>query len=162
MLTSKEKVELIEIKEPIIIAGVSLQKSGLPITFESLGKVWGIYGDFYRGKNRIPNPQSPKLEYAVAINHLPDYIAGHAVSKVGELNEECSSAVLPSGIYIKDQFCAETFESLVSEVLPNRNVKNWAKKNHVKIVGTFSVEVYPWEAFEKGDFEMYTLTPVKG
>lgn len=42
-----------------------------------------------------------------------------------------------------------------------RNVKNWAKKNGVKINGEFIVEVYPIEAVENQRIEMYTLTPVK-
>ena len=69
--------------------------------------------------------------------------------------------VLPKGRYIKDTFEAETFQILVEEVLPKRNVKAWAKEHHTAIDERFSVEVYPQEEFEKGHFEMYTLTPVR-
>lgn len=76
--------------------------------------------------------------------------------------DECSSVIIPKGKYIKDSFNAETFEELTDKVLPKRKVKAWAKKNNVKIEGQFSVEVYPWDEFEKDNFEMYTLTPIKG
>lgn len=123
--------------------------------------MWEIYGNTYRGQNKIANANNSKLEYAVLLNKVPDYITGHAVSKVEEINDECSSYILPKGKYIKDTFNAESFETLADEVLPKRKVKEWAKKNKVKVDGQFSVEVYPWEEFEKENFLMYTLTPIK-
>lgn len=161
MFQEKEHTEIIELTEDIVIVGVSLQKSGLPITFASLGKMWKIWGDSYRGQNKIANAVNAKLEYAVLLNKVPDYIAGHAVSSADEIAEDCSSVILSKGKYIKDTFNAESFEELANEVLPKRKVKAWAKKNKVKVDGQFSVEVYPWEEFEQGNFEMYTLTPVK-
>ena len=91
---------------------------------------------------------------------MPDYITGSSVSDIGEVNERCSSFVIPKERYIKDTFNAETFEMLVNEVLVKRNVKTWAKENKVKIDGLFTIEVYPWEEFDN-NFEMYTLTPIK-
>ncbi len=161
MFEPKENIEIVEITEEIIVVGVSLQKSGLPITFDSLGKMWDIFGKSYRGQNKIVNALNTKLEYAVLLNKVPDYIAGHAVSKADEITEDCSSVTLPKGKYIKDTFNAESFEALTEKILPKRNVKAWAKKSKIKIDGQFSVEVYPWEEFGKGNFEMYTLTPVK-
>lgn len=158
----KERIEIIEITENIIIVGVSLQKSGLPITFDSLGKMWEIFGASYRGQHKITNESNTKLEYAVLLNKVPDYIAGHAVSSADEIPEDCSSVIIPKGRYIKDTFSAETFETLTNNILPKRNIKAWAKNNKIKIEGLFSVEVYPWENFENGNFEMYTLTPIKG
>ena len=123
--------------------------------------MWGIFGSAYRGRNKIVAPLNEKLEYAVLLNRVPDYIAGHAVSKVGTLAEDCTSVILPKGKYVKDTCSAETFETLVDEVLPKRSIKPWAKENGVELDGRFSAEVYPREEFEKGHFEMYTLTPVK-
>lgn len=161
MFEAKESTEIIEIPEDIIVVGVSLQKSGLPITFDSLGKMWGIFSNLYRGQNKIANVINPKLEYAVLLNKVPDYIVGHAVSNADDIMDECLSVVLPKGKYIKDTFNAETFETLTDKVLPKRKVKAWAKMNSVKVNGQFSVEVYPWENFDNGNFEMYTLTPIK-
>ncbi len=31
----------------------------------------------------------------------------------------------------------------------------------MKINGQFTIEVYPIEDFEQGNFQMYTLTPIK-
>lgn len=45
------------------------------------------------------------------------------------------SFVIPKRKYIKDTFNAETFEILTGEVLVRRDVKDWAKKNKVKIGG---------------------------
>lgn len=162
MFSLKECTEIIEILEDIIIVGTSLQKSGLPITFNSLGKMWERFGNSYRGQDKIANALNPKLEYAVLLNKVPDYITGHAVTKVGDMADECSSVIIPKGKYIKDSFNAETFEELTDKVLPKRKVKAWAKKNNIKIDGQFSVEVYPWDEFDKGNFEMYILTPIKG
>ena len=160
MFETKECTEIVDITEDIIVVGVSLQKSGLPITFDSLGKMWEIFGNAYRGQNKIANAINPKQEYAVLLNKVPDYIAGHAVSDANEIADDCSSVILPKGKYIKDTFHAESFEELVNNVLPKRKVKTWAKKNNVKVDGQFSVEVYPWEEFDNGNFEMYTLTPI--
>ena len=162
MFSFKECTEIIEVLEDIIIVGTSLQKSGLPITFNSLGKMWERFGNSYRGQDKIANALNPKLEYAVLLNKVPDYITGHAVTKVGDMADECSSVIIPKGKYIKDSFNAETFEALTDKVLPKRKVKVWAKNNKVKVDGKFSVEVYPWDGFEKDNFELYTLTPIKG
>ncbi len=161
MFMFKESTEIIELEKEIKVVGLSLQKSGLPITFESLGMLWEIYGNTYRRKNKIENTEIPETEYAIALNTVPDYITGCSVYEIGRVNEECLSFVIPKGRYIKDTFNAETFEILTGEVLVRRDVKDWAKKNKVKIDRLFAIEVYPWEEFDKNNFEMYTLTPVK-
>lgn len=160
MYPKTERTEIIELDCDIQVVGVSLQKSALPISFESLGKVWHIYGENYRGRDKIANAVSPKTEYAILLNHIPDYIAGHEVFEKGDLNVDCTYTVIPKGRYIKDTFNAESFEHLCEIVLPERNVHAWAEKNSVEINEKFSVEVYPWEEFEKQNFEMYTLTPI--
>lgn len=158
MLIEKSCTEVVCIHQEIKVYGMSLQKSGLPITFDSLGKLWGLYADKYRGKEK--NPATPVVEYAVCLNKIPDYITGCSVTEFGPPEEDCASYVIPTGSYIKDTFCAESFEKLTSEVMGKRNVKAWAKKNNIKIDGRFTVEVYPTSDFEAGRYEMYTLTPI--
>lgn len=162
MFILKESTEIIELEQEIKVVGLSLQKSGLPISFDSLGKLWERYGSTYRERNKVENSGAFVTEYAVALNTVLDYITGCEVDKIGEVTEESSSFVIPKGKYIKDTFNAESFELLVSEALLKRNVMEWAKKNKITIDGEFSVEVYPWAEFDKKNFEMYTLTPIKG
>lgn len=159
MFIEKNSTEIVTIDKEIKVIGLSLQKSGLPISFDSLGKLWGLYGEKYRYK--VENAITPIVEYAVALNKIPDYITGCAVKEIKGIEEGWISYVIPQGKYIKDSFNAETFEQLVTEKMGKRNVKNWAKKNGVKINGEFIVEVYPIEAVENQRIEMYTLTPVK-
>ena len=160
MFVEKNSTKVIAIDEEIKIVGINLQKSGLPITFESLGKLWGIYGDNHRGKEK--NALTPIVEYAVCLNKVPDYISGCAVTEIGELKEGWMSFVIPKGKYIKDTWNAETCQKLCEVVGDSfKNVKKWAKTNKIKINGEFSIEVYPNEALEGTNIEMYTLTPVK-
>ena len=159
MFVEKTSTEVVTIDEEITIVGVSLQKSGLPITFDSLGKLWGVYGKNHRGNER--NAIAPITEYAVTLNKIPDYIAGYAVTEIGELADGWLSFVLPKGRYIKNTFNAETFEKLTGEAMGKTNVKKWAKENGVKINPAFTIEAYPIEAIEGTNFEMYTLTPVQ-
>lgn len=159
MLIEKSSTEIILIDKVINVLGLSLQKSGLPISFNSLGKLWEIYGEKYR--YNIKNARFPIVEYAVALNKIPDYITGCAVTEIGKIEEGWISYTVPQRKYIKDMFNAETFEQLVGEKMGRRNVKAWAKKNGVKIDGEFTIEVYPIEAVENQCVEMYTLTPIK-
>lgn len=158
MFIEKTSTEIVIIHKEINVVGLSLQKSGLPVSFDSLGKLWEIYGEKYRYK--IENVITPIVEYAVALNNIPDYIAGCAVTETGRMEDAWVSYVIPQGKYIKDTFNAETFEQLVGEKAGNREVKSWAEKNGVRINGAFAVEVYPIEAVENKWVEMYTLTPI--
>lgn len=158
MFIEKSNTEIIIINEAINVVGLSLQKSGLPISFDSLGKLWEVYGEKYRYK--VKNASTPITEYAIALNKIPDYITGCAVTEIGEIKEGWTSYVISKGKYIKDTFNAETFEQLVGEKIGKRNVKSWAKKNGIKINNEFTIEVYPIEAVKNQCVEMYTLTPV--
>lgn len=159
MFTEKSVTEIVTIDEEINVVGMALQKSGLPISFDSLGKMWELYGAKYRG-NKLENSVKPEIEFAVCLNKVPDYIAGCGVIEIGTIPDDCASFVIPKGKYIKDLFNAESFEKLTGEAMEKRNVKGWAKKNKVKINRTFTIEVYPNEEFAKGNFEMYSLTPI--
>lgn len=153
MSEKTDTTEIFTLDHDITVTGISLQKSGLPISFDSLGKLWVMYGEKYR--------TSPVTEYSVSLNTVPDYIAGCAEEFKGELPEEFVVQTIPKGKYIKDTFSADSFEELTGSALMKRNVAGWAKKNGVKINRLFSSEVYPWAEFAKGNFEMYALTPIK-
>lgn len=161
MFKFEEKTALITLDKEIRVAGLSLQKSGLPISFESLGTMWELFGSEYRGMKKIENVRAPYMEYGVAVNTVPDYITGCGVTEIGGLDNKSLSYVIPAGKYIKDSFNAESFEKLVNDALIKRNTAVWAEKNNISLDGAFAVEVYPWEKFAKGNFAMYTLTPVK-
>lgn len=151
--------QIITLTQEIQILGLSLQKSGLPITFDSLGKLWDIYSRKYRGK--MPDAQFPLVEYAVCINDIPDYITGCAVSQFHNIPEGFAAYVIPKGQYIQDTFCAENFEKLTEEELSKRDISAWAKENGVEIDGHFTIEVYPdLPDQDKNCYGMYTLTPV--
>lgn len=156
MCIEKDSTEIIMVDEEICVVGMSLQKSGLPISFESLGKLWEIYGEKYRGK--VKKAVNPVVEYAICFNKIPDYLTGCSVSEIDQVNEECISFAIPKGRYIKDLFHADTFQQLTNEAMAKRNVKAWANKNKIKINKEFTIEVYP--EHKNGLFEMYTLTPI--
>lgn len=157
MFVEKSNTEVITIDEEIKIVGISLQKSGLPISFDSLGKLWDIYGKNYWHKVK----NAPIVEYAVCLNKVPDYISGCAVTEIGDLEDGWMSFVIPKGKYIKDTFNAETFEKLTTEALQKRNIKKWAKENNIKIHNEFTVEVYPIKTVKGKNVEMYELFPIK-
>lgn len=159
MFIEKSSTEVITINKEIKVVGLSLQKSNLPISFDSLGKLWGLYGDTYRGK--VKNAIYPIVEYGICLNKVPDYITGCAVTGIEDIEDGCLSYIIQPGKYIKDSFNAETFQQLTDEIMMKRNVKAWAKANKIKINNEFTIEVYPLEAIENQIVEMYTLTPIK-
>lgn len=158
MFIEKSNTEVITIDKEIKVVGLSLQKSSLPISFDSLGKLWSEYGKNYRGK--VKNAIEPIVEYAVCLNKVPDYITGCVVTEIEDMEEGWTSYTIQQGKYIKDTFNAETFHQLTTEAMEKRNVKAWAKANNIKISTEYSIEVYPIEAVENRNVEMYTLTPI--
>ena len=155
------ETQIVELAEDIRIVGLSLQKSGLPVTFESLGKLWKRYADAYRVKGRGAHPSPCGTEYAVALNRIPDYITGAAAGEIAYDEAVMAETVIPRGTYVKDAFAAESFEQLTAQVLPRRDVKAWARAHGVTLEEAFCVEVYPPRRAGQDWFEMYTLTPVK-
>ena len=159
MFSEKSSTEVITIDKEIKVVGLSLQKSSLPLSFESLEKLWSFYGEKYRGK--VKNAIDPVVEYAVCLNKVPDYITGCSVTDIEDMEEGWNSYIIKQGKYIKDTFNAETFYQLTTEIMGKRNVNAWAKANNIKINKEYSIEVYPIEAIENQKVEMYTLTPIK-
>lgn len=162
MFVEESSTEVVFVEEEIKVLGLSLQKSGLPISFDSLGKLWEKYGEEYRGK--ILDASNPVTEIAICLNKVPDYISGCAVNAFSTEDKNLVFYIIPKGKYIKDSFNAESFEKLTNEALGKRKVKAWAKKNNVKINSEFSIEVYCSNFAnipQDNNWKMYTLTPVK-
>ncbi len=155
----KDATEIIELDEEIKVVGLSLQKSGLPVTFGSMGKLWERYGETCRGKTE--NAAAPAVEYGVCLNTVPDYITGCAVTEFGAVKDGCLAYTLPRGRYIRDTFGAATFEALVGDAIMKRDVAAWAKAHGVQIDGRFMAEVYPVARYREDCYEMYTLTPIR-
>lgn len=160
MFTPKCFIEIVELENEIKIAGRNLQSSGLPVTFDSLGKMWEKYPD---NKGEIKNKSIPETEYGVSLNKVPDYIVGNEVTSFEDEENECYCLIIPAGSYIKIQFNGENHDSLVGEKLEKncRLIKKWAKDNKIQIDDSFQAEVYPEELTGLEHPEMYCLVPVK-
>lgn len=163
MFVKKSETIIISIDQELKIVGQNLQRSGLPISFDSLGKMWNIWGKSTDERRpKIKNVIHPTTNFGISLNLIHDYIVGSAVSEFADIDDGLFTYKIPAGKYIKDTFNAEDFQKLVDVELGNRNVKKWARENHYKINSVFTVEVYVNEKCENVEFpEMYTLTPVK-
>ncbi|MCL1859251.1 MAG: GyrI-like domain-containing protein [Oscillospiraceae bacterium] len=150
-------IEIIKIDEEIKVIGLSYRKLGLPATVESLEGLWNTYGEKYR--NKIENAVVPLVDYGVNAYLLTDkheYIAGCAVTKIGVLEENWVSFVVPPGKYIK--YTCRKMDDLFKN---HDEIRAWAKTNGITIYDDFEIEVYPTGAFEGKDVEMCILFPVQ-
>lgn len=161
MYIEKSKIEVVILDEAIKIMGLNLQNSGLPINFDSLGKMWGRYTD--NVKNTTPNRLDREVEYGISLNKVPDYIVGIEVSDNEDQLEGFKSYTIPAGNYVKVVFNGENHSDLVgSKLMAQLNAtKKWAKSEKIKLDGTFTVEVYPKETVEMEYPEMYCLFPIE-
>ena len=160
MYTEKNYIEIIELKYEIKIVGLNLQKSGLPITFESLGKMWDNYTD--ECKRKIPDIKQFTVEYGVCFNKIPDYLVGSEVSKIEKIDDTFFSFIIPAGKYIKVTFNAKSYSELVDEKIKKKQKEAfaWAKKNRIKVNSIFNVEVYSQEGKNLEYPEMFCLYPI--
>lgn len=163
MFAKKSQTEIIILDHAIHIVGLNLQKSGLPLNSDSIGEMWNIWGKSSDERRpKINNLISPIVEYGICLNNVPDYAVGSAVSEFSGIDDGLFTYTIPAGRYIKDTFNAEDFQKLIGEEMSSRNVKKWARENHLKINGDLTVEVYSMETCENVEFpEIYTLTPIK-
>ena len=75
MYNPKSEVELINLTHDIKIVGINLQKSGLPITIEGVGKMWDkkeIYTEEIQ--NNTKNTKRPVTEYGIGMSNPHDYL----------------------------------------------------------------------------------------
>lgn len=161
MYIEDRKIEIINLAKSISVAGINLQSSGLPITFDSLGKMWGLYTEEI--KSNTPNRLENGIEYGICLNKVPDYIVGIEVSQIEDLNQEYFKYVISAGSYIKASFNAKDHETLVGTNLMKmqKEAKKWAKENKVKCNPEYTVEVYPKITSDQDYFWMYILIPIK-
>ena len=164
MYKPKSEVELISLTHDIKVVGINLQNSGLPISFESIGKMWDkkeIYTEEIQ--NNTKNTKRPIIEYGIGINTTHDYLVGREVTEIAEQDKRYFTYTIPPGKYIKTMFNAESFEQMVEARLYEHYEvsKKWAEENDFTIDETFSAEVYPHETTMLQYPEMYLLFPVK-
>lgn len=158
MTAWKDTTEIVTLGEDVKVFGLSLRQSGLPLAFDSMGKLWTRYGETCRG--RVEHAAEPTVEYGVCLNEAPDYITGCGVTAFGGAADGFLAYTIPKGRYIKDTFGAATFEALVEDAIMKRDVAAWAKEHGTAIDNRLFVEVYPTHAYREGCYEMYTLTPI--
>lgn len=158
MYTEKTEITIINVETPIPVAGINLQNSGLPITFDSLGLMWTRLTDEVRAG--IKDVHNKDVEYGICLNKKPDYLVG-LESTMDTSDTSYFSFTIPAGKYIKAEFNAETHVTLVNKRLMSmqKEAKKWAKSNNIKINPQFTAEVYPAES--KMEYpSMYVLFPV--
>ncbi len=160
MYNEKCNIRVITVEEAIIVYGLNLQSSGLPINFNSLGMMWDKYTEDI--KNSTPNRADKEIEYAVCLNKVPDYIVGVEITGIQEEKAGFKSFTIPAGKYVKVEFNGENHQDMVDTKLMARQkeAKKWAKNEKLKLNNEFTVEVYPKQTVELEYPEMYCLFPI--
>lgn len=160
MYNEKCNIEVITVGDEIIVYGLNLQSSGLPISFQSLGVMWDRYTEDM--KKSTPNRVDNETEYAVCLNKVPDYIVGVEINKIQEAESGFMSFIIPTGKYVKVEFNGENHQDMVDTKLMARQkeAKEWAKNERLKLNKEFTVEVYPKQTVEMEHPEMYCLFPI--
>jgi predicted transcriptional regulator YdeE len=153
-------IEVITVEEDIIVYGLNLQSSGLPINFNSLGMMWDKYSEDMKKNTR--NRTDKDIEYGVCLNKVPDYIVGVEITEIQEEETGFKSFTIPDGKYVKVEFNGENHQDLVDAKLMARQkeAKKWAKNEKIKLSNEFTVEVYPKQTIELEYPEMYCLFPI--
>ena len=164
MYNPKSEVQLITLTHDIHVVGINLQNSGLPLSFESLAKMWdkkAVYTEAIQ--NNTKNTKRPVTEYGIGVNTVHDYIVGREVTHFGEQDKRYVTFTIPAGKYIKTVFSAQSFEQMVEKRLFEHYdiSKQWAKENGYIIDDTFSAEVYPHEMTMLQYPEMVLMFPIK-
>lgn len=160
MYKEKCNIEVITIEKEIIVYGLNLQSSGLPINFDSLGVMWDKYTEDI--KNNTPHRADIETEYAVCLNKVPDYIVGVEINEIQEAESGFMSFIIPTGKYVKVEFNGENHQDMVDTKLMARQkeAKKWAKNEKLKRNNEFTVEVYPKQTADMEYPEMYCLFPI--
>jgi len=168
--------EIIAIDKEIKVVGLSLQKSGLPMNYEAIGRLWDIFRE--RRGAYAENAVVPHVEYGVCIcdNWPHEYLAGRAVSEIGALAENKArrfpsapetravsevgdlgdgwiSFIIPPGRYAK-----------VSEELGGYafDIEKWAEENGLSVKDTYlCMDVHPAGAAAGDSAGVYYLWPIK-
>lgn len=160
MFIEESKIEIISLSDAIKVVGINLQKSGLPISFESLGKMWELYTEEIRTKT--PNRLENNTEYGICLNKVPDYLVGIEVSNISDVLQDYASYTIAAGDYIKVFFNAEDHDTLVDAKLMKmqKEAKKWAKNNKIECNKEYTVEVYQIDTKQQEYPSMYILIPI--
>lgn len=161
MYSEKCIIKVFTIEEEIIVYGLNLQSSGLPISFHSLGVMWEKYTE--EMKNNTQNRGDKEIEYGVCLNKVPDYIVGVEITGIQEEEKGFKSFTIPAGKYVKVEFNGENHQDLVDAKLMARQkeAKKWVKNEKIKLNNEFTVEVYPKQTVELEHPEMCCLFPIQ-
>jgi predicted transcriptional regulator YdeE len=155
----KMDIEMVYIDEEIKVIGLSFKKLGLSYDEANiLEKMWDIYGEKYRHK--VNDAIMPFVDYGINIcvpaKNEDEYIAGCAVTKIGDLDEDWISFTIARGTYMKISCNNINNMSELFEVIK----ENWAEENGIKIDSSIMIEVYPDGAFEGKDVEVSIMCPI--
>ncbi len=158
MKTKDAKVELIHLEKPIHMTGLSLVSSGLPHTFESLGRLWDRFHAEVLGQ--LPGAVHPAVEIGVSINEK-DYLVGGQTVSPGQ-SPGLTGFTIPPGEYVKGSFSAHTFDELVDIPLQTiwEDMLAWMQEQGLA-AGDMGIEIYPQETVSLPHPEMYCLFPIK-
>jgi len=150
-MSSKETgIEFVAIDREIKVVGLSFQKSGLPPSYENLGVLWDRYIEKYR--YRVKNAAVPAVEYGACVcDRSPhEYIAGCAVTEIGEVEDGWASFVIQPGRYVKASY--GTAEDTYSKDMPA-----WAEQNGIEIDFDFQYDVKELDRDTREYMEIYNL-----
>ncbi len=127
MFDERCNIEAITIEEDIIVYGLNLQSSRLPIQFDSLGVMWDKYTEDM--KNNTRNRADKEIEYAICLNKEPDYIVGVEITELQKEEAGFKRFTIPVGYYVKVEFNGENHQDMVANKLMARQkeAKKWAK-----------------------------------
>ncbi len=153
-------ITVVTIDKEIIVYGLNLQSSGLPINFDSLGMMWDKYTkDIKEGTS---NRTAKEIEYGVCLNKIPDYIVGIEVTDIENENIGFKSFTIPTGKYVKVEFNGENHMDMVASklMIRQKEAEKWAADEKIKLNKEFTVEVYPKETVEQEHPRMYCLLPI--
>ena len=89
MYTEKKDFKVITLDKDIILAGKNLQSSGLPINFDSLGKMWDIYS--HEDINNTSCCVNKDISYGVCENKIPDYVVVLRYQKIKKTEKDLSA-----------------------------------------------------------------------
>ena len=160
-------VEVIAITEEITVVGLSYNKctetGSLP-----LGSFWDLYGHFDK-LDGIDNKNIPDANYAICVHG--DYWIGKGVTDADGQDPIFAATAIPTGIYMKTTWNAETFDDLVGKNMGgDQSVKDAFIAEHGLYIpgydeaGYLYVEVYPQDTIydtETSYPECYTLNRIR-
>ena len=155
--------QLVELEADVIVVGIGLTDSGLPLEFESMARLWDkkeVYTEAVQ--NGIRNTRRPIVEYGISLGEDPYYLVGREVTEPGQQDARYRSIAIKAGRYVKTAFNAESFDQMVSERLGEAFAtgRQWAGEQGLAVDEAMSIEVYPYQTTMARHPGMYVLLPL--